>query len=204
MTKNDIPAEPLDVRDNTWGFLPNIGLHGKQGVFHQESSYSYFWFLGVMLAAAAVVFMLPWETRTALGKLKYWVGGGLIWGGICALVPYFVRNVLGQTIVIDPRKETVLIRERGSEQLIPWSEIVALQVCYQPSPGRRIGPGYQLNIAWRDQSGEVHRHCLLKHVIKRFVVSLGKRYSSRFGFEIVDHSRNEPTQASRVRGDARR
>jgi len=187
--KTDIPIEPLELNYTNRGFLPHIGLHEKQGVFYQESSYSAFWFMGVMFVIAIIVAVLPWETEGAFGKLKYWVSGGSIWGGLCGLAPYLMRNILGQTVVADPQKKIVFIKQQKSNQQFQWDNIIALQVCYQPAPDPRVGSGYQLNIVWKDELGKVHRHCLLKHAIKKLVVSLGEKYSFLFKVELVDQSK---------------
>jgi len=177
----------LDIRYTSIGFVPHVGLHRRGGLYYQESSYSHLWFLGAMLFAAVAVALLPWQT-VALGglKLKYWISAGCIWTGICGVAPYFLRNALGQTILIDPQNETLCIRKRGVQQTIRWREVIALQICYQCGTKDSKFAGYQLNLVWKDTNGTVKRHCLLKHVIKRNVVALGNAYVYSFRFNMID------------------
>lgn len=168
------------------GFLPAIGLHRRGGVFYQESSYAHFWFFGVMIVFAGVLAALPWDTDANLGgKLKYWLAGFCVWGGICGLAPFFVRNAFGQTIIIDPRAETVQIRKRKARQTIAWRDVIGLQVCpHQISEDSKIDR-YELSLVWKDSSGSVQEHCLMRHVLRRPVITLGERYESCFGFRFV-------------------
>jgi hypothetical protein len=124
------------IRHTYTGFLPPIGLHRRGGVFYQESSYSFFWFCGVMLAAAAVLAVLPWDMEADRGgRLKYWLAGFCVWGGICGLGAFFVRNAFGQTIIIDSQNQTLCIKRRIkrriTNQTIAWSDVIGLQVCEQ-------------------------------------------------------------------------
>ncbi|MFA6356243.1 MAG: hypothetical protein WCY23_03945 [Candidatus Omnitrophota bacterium] len=199
----NIPKEPLNISSNNFGFLPHIGLHKKGTCFVQESSYSLLWFSGFMVAIAITVIFLPWDTMTSFGiKLKYIVAGGLVWSGICGVAPYYVRNIFGQKIIIDPSKRTLTIKQWISEQIISWSDILAFQVCYQSAPwNSETGSGYQLNLVWKDSQGNVQRHCLLKHAFKGFVVALGNKYSSIFHLLLLEQTENSQhfTPADRAR-----
>ena len=143
----------------------------------------------VMLAAAAVLAVLPWDMDTNLGgKLKYWLAGFCVWGGICGLAAFFVRNAFLQTIIINPQNQTLCIKRRIkrriTNQTIAWSDVVGLQVCRQRDPEDPKDDGYRLNLVWKDSSG-VHQHCLFGHAIRRYVVALGERYESCFGFKVM-------------------
>ena len=159
------------------GFLPHVGLHRRGGIFYQESSYSFFWFCGVMLAAAAVLAVLPWDVDANLGgKLKYWLAGLCVWGGICGLAGFFVRNAFLQTIIINPQNQTLCIKRRIkrriTKQTIAWSDVIGLEVCRQRTPEDSKDDGYRLNWVWKDSSGNMHQHCLLGHAIRRYVVAV--------------------------------
>ena len=166
--------------------MPFIVLHRRGGVFYQESSYSHFWFFGVMIVVAIVIAALPWDTEANLGgKLKYWLAGFCVWGGICGLAGFFVRNAFGQTIMIDPHERTLRIKKRKVRQTIAWRDVVGLQVCPLQRPGASKIDGYQLSLIWKDSSGSVQEHCLMRHVLRRSVVALGERYESCFGFRLI-------------------
>jgi len=170
------------------GFLPPVGLHCRGGLFYQESSYSHFWFFGVMIVLAIVIAALPWDTEANPGgKLKYWLAGFCVWGGICGLAAFFVCNAFRQTIIINPQKQTLCIKRRNTNQTIAWSDVMGLQVCRQRIPEDSKDDGYRLNLVWKDSSGNVHQHCLLGHAIRRYVVALGKRYELCFGLKFTPH-----------------
>ena len=78
----------------------------------------------------------------------------------------------------------------GRAEPLSWQQIIGLQICRQKVQGDSEMNGYQLNLAWSDPSGNVKRHCLLKHAIRGFVSRLARRYESLFGFTLIDHSRN--------------
>ena len=174
---SDIPREALDIRYNNSGWMPTVGLHRRNELFFQESSYSHFLLFGVMLAAAVLALLLPCEIRVGLGKFKYWV-------------PYFIRNTFGQVITIDPQNMTLRISSRNTNEIVLWQQIVGLQLCEQKVPSDLVMSGFQLNLVWMEAGGAVRRHCLLKHSVKTFVVRLGRRYESMFVFPLIDHTQN--------------
>ena len=194
---HDIPHDALNLHYNNIGFLPHVGLHHRNGLFYQESSRSHFWLSGSMLVAALVISLLPWETRAIVGKLKYWVAGGCVWGGICGVVPYFIRNAYGQVITINPKEKTLAIRSADYVGTVPWDQILGLQVCQQKVQGNSELNGCQLNLVWVEDGGTVRRYCLLKHTSRAFVVRLGRRYESLFAFRFLDPSpESQPDRAT--------
>lgn len=214
---NAIPAEPLDLIYTNSGFLPHVALHQKGPIFLQESSRADFWLFGVMLLLAVGALLLPWNQRGLLNlRVKHFVAIGCLWGGICGLLPYFIRNRYGQNVTIDPAKETIRIQQRGLTVPLPtattkitlpmkdvtilWSEVLALQICYQ---GGVPHSGYQLNLI-RKHDGTVERYCLLKHTFRAYVAHLATRYQRAFGFKIVDHSRGRQQTVAGYGSQARR
>ncbi len=187
----DIPREALDIRYNSSGSLPDVGLHERDGIYYQESSYSHFGFFGVMLAVAVMIVFAPWETQAMFFKLKYWMAIGCIWGGICGLIAYFIRNACGQHIIIDPKAKTISITCKDLKETISWDQIVGLQICYETNPTDSDFNGFQLNLVWLAAEGNVKRHCLLKHATKSHVIDFGKEYESLFKFPLLDHSQNK-------------
>jgi len=187
----EIPREALELRYNSSGFLPDIGLHRRGGLFYQESSYSHFWLLGALLVGAVVMALLPWHTRADVGgELKYWIAGIFAFGGICGVVPHFIRNARGHNITVDPKNQTLCIASGDFSGKLSWQQIMGLQICRQKVRGDSEMNGYQLNLVWTDAGGTVRRHCLLKHAVGRFVFRLGRRYESLFGFTLIDHTRD--------------
>ena len=186
----DLPREPLDIQTNNRGFLPPVGLHARGKLYVQESSYSHFGLFAVLLVAAGALVFSTWDAETPCEEwpLKFLIAGGLVWAGICGVGPYWVRNAFGQTILVDPVKRTWTIRRRSSDQVLPWKDVLGLQICRQiASPSSKLN-GYQLNLVWRDASGAIQRHCLLKHALRSFVRSLGNRYRSLFRIDLFDQT----------------
>ncbi len=186
----DLPCEPLDLQTNSRGFLPSIGLHAHGHLYVQESSYSHFGFFAFMLVAAGALALSPWDARSASGAwpLKYVIAGGMVWAGLCGFAPYWVRNAFGQKIIVDPVKRMWTIRRRSSERVVPWNDVLGLQICRQVVSSTSKLNGYQLNLVWRDASGKIQRHCLFKHALRAFVRSLGNRYRDLFRVDLFDQT----------------
>src|ERR1039458_511459 len=55
----DIPHGPIALGCSQGGFLPQVGLHRRAGVFYQESSYSHLWLAFPFLVASVVFVFLP-------------------------------------------------------------------------------------------------------------------------------------------------
>lgn len=191
---SDIPKEALDLHYNSGGFLPDVGLYGRGDMFYQETSKSHYWLFGIMVIGAVMVALLPWHTRAAVGELKYWLAGMLVFGGLCDVAGSLIRATVTQHVSIDTRNKTVAIVGEGFDLKFSWEQVIGLQICRQKVPGDSEMNGYQLNLVWRAADGVVRRRCLLKHSIRAFVFRLGRRYESLFGFALFDHTR--PSQTS--------
>jgi hypothetical protein len=162
-------------------------------MFHQEASHSHRWLFGIMVVGAVGVALLPWHTRAVVGELKYWIAGMLLLGGFCDVAGSLIRGAVTQHISIDAKNKTVAIVGEGFNRKLSWEQVIGLQVCRQKVPGNSGLNGYQLNLVWKEADGVVRRRCLLKHSIRAFVFRLGRRYESRFGFALLDHTRpNQP------------
>lgn len=95
----DIPNEPLVVNHTSTGFLPDIAIYERDGVLHHESSHSHFVFASLMAMLAIVAVIWPMPMPESFGMdLRYFIAAGLLWGGFCGLIPYFVRNRFGQYV----------------------------------------------------------------------------------------------------------
>ena len=185
----EIPQEALDLRYNSGGFLPDVGLYRRGDMFYQEASKAHRWLFGILLVAALVVSLLPWHTRAIVGELKYWIAGMLLFGGFCDLVGSLIQSAVRQRVSIDPKHKTLSIVGSDFKTKLCWEDIIGLQICRQRVAGNSEMNGYQLNLVWREADGSVRRHCLLKHASRGFVTRLAGRYRSFFGFTVMDYTR---------------
>jgi len=179
----EIPTESLEVRSSG----SEVELHCRHGIYYQESSYGHLRFFAALAIIAGVICFLPWNTLANDGvKLKYYIAGGVLWGGICGLFPYFIRNAFGQHIIINPQERTLQIVKDATTKTIAWDQIVGLQICHQKFPEDHELDAYQLNLAWKISTGEMRRHCLAKNASKHSILRLGKKYEQLLGFKIFD------------------
>lgn len=188
MTRSaDIPHGPIALGYSLGGFLPQVGLHRRGGVFYQESSYSHLWLAFPFLVSGVVIMFLPLG-----GYPKVVFAGFFFITAACGATPYFVRNRLGQTIIVNPGRRTVCIKQPAEERTISWSDIAALQLCRQETlqPSNREAPSrnYQVNLVWRCADGGYERHCLATHEIKRYSLALARRYESLLSVKLTDES----------------
>ncbi len=182
--QTDIPHGPIELGYTLGGLLPQVGLHRRGQVFYQQSSY---WHLGIsapFVIAALVCAFLPLDTYT-----KCVFVGFLLFTAACGVAPYFARDRFGQTVIVDPPGRTLCIKAEGEEKRVPWSDIVALQLCRQERPSR----AYQVNLVWRCADGTFERRCLAMHEVRRYALSLARRYESLLSLRLNDESaRSQP------------
>lgn len=156
-----------------------------------------------MSALALVACFIPWDARTFLNiPVRYFIAVGCIWGGICGLAPYYIRNRIGQRIVIDTEAQTVTIHQRdtsnvASRVLSNPASILSAEPPTMPARSIRFedvlavqiagdGP-FQANLVYRD--GEtIVRHNLVSHGAKSFAESIADAYCEAGGFKLLDHS----------------
>ncbi len=177
--QTDVPHGPIELGYTLGGMLPQVGLHRRGQAFRQESSY---WHLGLAVPfflGAIVVAILPLAAYT-----RFIWAGLLFFTAACGTAPYFVRNRLGQTVVVDPRARTVCIRKALEEKTILWSDIVAPQLCRQDRPS----VAYQINLVWKSGDGSFERRCLAMHQVRRYTLSLARRYESLLSLRLSDES----------------
>jgi hypothetical protein len=124
-----------------------------------------------------------------VGELKYWIAGMLVFGGLCNIAGALIRSAVTQHISIDAKNKTVAMMGEGFDRKLSWEQIIGLQICRQKVPANSEMNGYQLNLVWKEADGIVRRRCLLKHSVRAFVFGHGRRYKSRFGFALIDHTR---------------
>lgn len=197
---SDIPQTALPASFHTHtGFFPETAIHSRGGLYYQESSYSFVLICGFSLLAALIVFLSPWAAKTDSGYLlRHITAGFMAWGGICILIPYAVRNIAGQTIVINPKKRLLTIKRKGQpDKSIDWTDIIGLQIIraenvYRTRQRSQLRHVYQLLLVWRtgDEGGAVQRHCLTQEAFQFLAVRLANQYTAFFRFPLL----NGPTQ----------
>jgi hypothetical protein len=188
--ETDIPHGPLPLGYTLGGLLPQVGLHHRGGAFYQQSSYWHLCLAGIFLVPAIVFTFLPLDTYP-----KWVFVGFFLFTAACGAAPYFVRNGVGQTIIVDAERRTLRIRKSGNEKTIPWSDLVALQLCRQEKPSS----AYQLNLVWKCADGTFARHCLAMHQVQRYVLGLARSYESLLSMRLSDE-----TGSSQLGGAANR
>jgi hypothetical protein len=177
--QTDIPHGPIALGYSLGGLLPQVGLHRRGQAFHQESSYWHLALAVPFLVGAIVLIFLPVATYTKC----VWVGF-LVFTAACGAAPYFVRNRFGQKIIIDPEARIVCIKQAPEDKTILWSDIVALQLCRQEQPS----VAYQINLVWKSVDGSFERRCVAVHEVRRYAMSLARRYESLLSVRLTDES----------------
>lgn len=195
-----VPNEPLPIPYTSNGGLPDVALHFRGGLYHLESSYSHFVFLLAMIVLVVVSVMWPATIVTPQGiDIRYVFGLMFAWGGLCGLVPYFIRNRFGIYMTIDPRKGTIRIHKigdrpspanivfdafmgfmlrppSGPEVNMAFGDVIALQV---------IGDGpFQANLVYQSSDG-IQRINLAQNSGKRRVKRIAESIASVGPFELA-------------------
>jgi hypothetical protein len=178
----EIPNFPLQPKVISGSNFPDVALHARRGEFIQESSYSMPLFAGAMFAVALACCFIPWNEKGLIGiKVIYFIAAGIAWGGICTLGVYFVRNAVGQRIIVEPKPLRVIIMAPAIHRVIPGSDLIGIQLC------EGADNSYQTNLVYRNAKGEIARHCLYCHYSKSPCAKLAAQYQRRCGFEVMDH-----------------
>jgi len=197
----EVPREALSISHTSTGLLPDTSLHYRKGQYHLESSYSHFAFLALMLVVGFVCVFWPVTIVTPQGiDLRYVFAAMFVWGGLCGLVPYFIRNRFGiyvtidpsvgllrihpkgdrpsiANLVLDPIAEMVLSTSSDKRVDIPFVDVIELQL---------VGDGpYQANIVYRTGS-ELHRFNLAQHSVKKRAKKLLNSIAHAGAFGIVE------------------
>ncbi len=181
---SEIPTSPTPSRVTSSSWFPDVALHRHSNRFVHESSYSQLCFAAVMFIVAVLVCFIPWDERAFLGnglKVKYFIAGGIIWGGMCVLGMYWFRNARGQRLVIDPHAEKLTILTPQRQVEIRMEDIVGTQIC-------KGEHGFQANLVYRDAAEDIKRHCLYSHASKSPCLRLARQYELHCGFPIIDQS----------------
>lgn len=183
-TAEYLSTEPVSCHVTSAGWFPDVALHQRGSRLVHESSYSYLIFAAAMCAVAVAVCFIPWGALAFIGngpKMKYFLAGGFVWGGICAAGAYWFRNVKGQRIVFDHDENIVLIRATDCHVAIPRNDVVGVQLC-------RGKQGYQANLVYRSKSGIIERRCLLSHVNRGPCLRLARQYQHKGELKLFDHA----------------
>ncbi len=175
----DVPSEPVPQTTIVTGGSNTVRLHCRRGVYYQEAPYSYFANTVAMIVGAVLVMATSWADKyvAAAGMVAIGMAGGI--------APFFVLNGLQGTIVIDPQKRVIEFRHRDFRPRMPWSEVVALQICCHRDP---LPAYYQLNLVRRIPTGRVERYCLQTHGEERHILALSNKWAEAFGFPVANQS----------------
>jgi hypothetical protein len=197
----EVPREALSISHTSTGLLPDTSLHYRKGQYHLESSHSYFAFLAVMLVVGGVCVFWPVTIVTPQGiDLRCLIAAMFVWGGLCGLIPYFIRNRFGiyvtidpsvgllrihpkgdrpsvANLVLDPIAEMVLSTSSDKRVDIPFVDVIELQL---------VGDGpYQANIVYRT-GNEIHRFNIAQHAVKKRAKKLLDSMARVGSFGIVE------------------
>ena len=181
--KKKIPREPLDINYVSTGFLPDVAIHKKGKLYIQEPSHSYIIFCIIMIIISVCFLFSPIQTQP-----KYIIAGGILWAGLCTLIPYFIIRNKAQKICINKNEGILIITKAGIEKKIPLNDLVGLQIIYHnvPTTNDRFNiSGYQLILVYHRNSKSYERHYLYKHKSHSFVKSLAKQYENLIGLKII-------------------
>src|SRR5688572_24243174 len=123
-----------------------VALHRRGNRFVHESSYSLL-VLAVLELVGSMVVAGSEGSETTIGDLplKDVIATALGVGAIFPLAAFFLRNFFGQTVTFDRREKTVRVRSREGNVVIPWEDVVWLEVS-----AKRMFRRCQLNLVWRD------------------------------------------------------
>src|SRR5437867_221694 len=177
--ETDIPHGPMQLDYSLGGFFPQVGIRRRGRAFYQQSSHWHLWLSGLFVVPAIAFSLLPLD-----GYTKWVWAGFFLVTAACGAAPYFVRNRLGQTIIVDPEKRTLCIKQPTNETTIARSDIVALQLCHQEKPPK----GYQLILVWKCAHGIFDRHCLATYEVRRYVLGLARKYESLLSLSLNDET----------------
>lgn len=132
---NEVPQQALDLRYNSGGFLPDVGVYRHGDIFRQSLSRSHYWLCGSLGLAGIVVALLPWHTRAVVGPLKFWVAGIFWRGGVCVLLGGWLRSTFGPQISIDPKIGSSRLSAKDSAAGFPGHKLSDSRFAGKPSLG---------------------------------------------------------------------
>lgn len=190
----DIPTEPLPTSSMSSSLFPDVALHRRAGKFVHESSYSMPIFAAIMCGMAIGVCFIPWDERILLGRgprVVEVIAGGIVWGAICVLGVFWLRNRFGQTITIEPDDNRLTIPSPDRHLVLNLDDVVGIQLCrcrLGHDPKSRSQQGFQMNLVYRTKGDNVDRHCVYSHVRKGPCLRLANQYQAACDFEVFDHT----------------
>ena len=124
MSDAEIPTTPMRVSVTSLGWMPDVALHRYRRLFIHESSYASLFLAAFLLIAACLFWSLPWDEPTfifgTLPPAKYGFSLLFMSGSICSGAVFFIRNHLGQRLIIDKSKRTVTLQKTRAEAVLHW------------------------------------------------------------------------------------
>ncbi len=122
--------------------------------------------------------------------VQVFVAIGCMWGALCTIVGSKVlHNRFGTTVTVNSETQTVVIHRDDFNVTIPASSVIGLQILRGP---KETG-GYQLNLAFRDDTGEIVRESLTTNAIQHYVMRLAKKYQRFAGWPLLEVTETQIT-----------
>jgi hypothetical protein len=127
----DVPVDPMFTKTASSGPMKSLYAPSpNQRVLGASRSFLYQCALFCLIAV--VIWFLPFDipTATPLGLMQI-ISLGLVWGGICILIPYFITRQFGTRIHFD--LNPLLIRVFKKKECLteyPLSDLRCLQICF--------------------------------------------------------------------------
>lgn len=192
-TQTLIPSEPLDVNWAGAG-LPIPMLRKHKGKSCQEASHWLLaWAVCACIATVAAIMFSKLDT-----PLKCIAAGIPAFGCMLYATIHALNRKYGQKVEMDPANETLRITREGLnlpvlqiEKLdlsLNWKDVIGLQTCHSKRDDENTAAYdaiWQLNLVWREKTGEVKRHCLAISARKKPIDALTAEYRRTCGFKLL-------------------
>lgn len=209
----DESSTPAGSIPDTWiesglrncGFLPSVGVHLRGNTVVQETSRSVWigasvmWCFGLLALIPVTSFgiVMPKDAEIPY-YVQIVVALGLFWGAICAVVGMtLINNKCGVSVTVDLNRQNIAICHGELMTDIPINRVIGLQVLRGPkAKGGFRGPvvqgGFQLNLVFRRQNGEIGRESLHTDAIRWYVMRMAKSYERYAGWPILEANDSGP------------
>lgn len=188
---SDVSEAWIQPRMTSTGFLPDVGVHLRGRAVVQEVSRSV-WVGAVAMCCMALVALIP---ISVIGlDVPYYVqiiaALGCVWGAICVVVgTKWIFHGFGTSVTFDLDLQTIVVCSDGRKIIIPAGRVIGLQVLRGP----RDTGGYQLNLVFRQETGDIARESLTTNAIRYYVTRIAKAYQRFAGWPVLELTGNQST-----------